>query len=120
MTTYHTRSNQSLALGSQLGGGGEGQIFAVPRLADSVAKIYTHPTSEHAAKLQVMVANPPEDPTRPQGHVSIAWPTDILYDPQARCAGFLMPRIDLGSSVPLLKLYNPKSRKQHAPDFTWE
>jgi hypothetical protein len=33
--------------------------------------------------------------------------------------GFLMPRIDLTATVPLFQVYNPASRQQIAPAFTW-
>ncbi len=114
------RENGSLLqLGQELDAGGEGKIYSIigePRL---VAKIYHKPTAERTAKLNVMLAHPPNDPTRRQGHISIAWPTERVLDSQNRCVGFLMPYIDMNNSFPLLKLYNPQDRRKTMPGFTW-
>ena len=66
-----------------------------------------------------MLAQPPNDPTKSTGHISIAWPVDGILDVQGNCVGFLMPTIDHQRTIPLLKLYNPKDRRLTAPDFTW-
>src|SRR2546421_3957219 len=114
------RENGSfLQLGQELDAGGEGKIYSIigePRL---VAKIYHKPTAERTAKLDVMLAHPPDDPTRRQGHISIAWPTERVLDSQNRCVGFLMPYIDMNNSFPLLKLYNPQDRRKTMPGFSW-
>ena len=75
-------------------------------------KRYRVPTPERDAKLRVMLAAPP-DGIDAGGHVAIAWPVELAP------AGFLMPRIDLAATVPLFQVYNPASRAQIAPGFTW-
>ena len=100
--------------------GGEAEVWAVPTHTASVAKIYHVPSAEHEAKLRAMVAQPPDDPTRGRGHVSICWPQALLFDPATRKnLGFLMPRIDLSRHRELFKIYNAKTRQSEAPDFTW-
>jgi len=113
------RTGQPLILGNRLASGGEGSIFEISQAARQVAKIYSKPTTERAAKLQAMIASPPSNPTYHQGHVSIAWPTDRILNVIPSCVGFVMPRIDPAHSVPLLKLYHPADRQQTAPGFTW-
>lgn len=96
----------------RLGVGGEAEVYEVaerPRLA---YKRYRSPTPEREAKLRVMLASPPEG-IADGGHVAIAWPVELAPD------GFLMPRIDLAATVPLFQVYNPASRVQIAPGFTW-
>ncbi|MES1243989.1 MAG: SUMF1/EgtB/PvdO family nonheme iron enzyme [Acidobacteriota bacterium] len=80
-------------LGARLGGGGEGEVYEVGMDA---AKIYAAPerTAERRAKLEVMIAHAPEDPTRDLGHSTLAWPRDLLLD--GAFVGFLMPRVEPG------------------------
>src|SRR6266446_3577299 len=121
MIILRQENGSSLRLDRELANGGEGKIYAINGNSHQVAKIYHQPTPEKAAKLQVMLANPPHDPTRQQqGHISIAWPTERILDTQGRCVGFLMPYIDAAHSFPLLKLYNPWDRRRTKLSFTWE
>lgn len=113
-------AGRSVSLGSRLGRGGEAEVFPVTTDSTVVAKIYHNPSAERAAKLQVMLANPPSDPTAAQGHVSICWPTGLLFDHRKVSVGFLMHRVDFSSNVPVFSLYNPRDRQQVAPAFTWE
>lgn len=109
-----------LNLSVSLGRGGEACIYAVPSDGNLVAKVYHKPTTAHAYKLQVMLANPPENPTANLGHISIAWPQDLLLtaDGSERIIGFLMPRIR--SMRPIIDFYNPRTRRQHCPLFNYQ
>jgi DNA-binding helix-hairpin-helix protein with protein kinase domain len=97
---------------------GEGIIYKTSK-AGFFAKIYYNHTitQEKIDKLQVMVKNPPADPTRSQDHVSIAWPKCLLQDNYGKSLGFLMPAI--GNGQTLINVYNPTSRTQNASDFNW-
>ncbi|MHB9023207.1 MAG: protein kinase domain-containing protein [Armatimonadota bacterium] len=99
--------------------GGEADLFAVPGAEDVLAKIYYTPTAEHAEKLAIMIANPPDDPMAPRGHPSIAWPADRLFTVGSApfCAGFVMPRVYHTRSV--FEFYNPKTRRKHCPLFNY-
>jgi len=99
--------------------GGEGCIYPVPQDPSLVAKIYHQPTEEHARKLALMVAHPPEDPMAAQGHVSIAWPLDLLKDVnhKGKVVGFLMTRVN--DMSPIIDFYNPGTRRQFCPLFNW-
>ena len=102
-----------------LGAGGEALVFAVPGDAQIVAKVYRRPLPAHASKLASMLANPPADPMAAQGHVSIAWPTDVLQtaDGTRRIVGFIMPRAD--GERALIEFYNPTARRQQCPLFNY-
>lgn len=102
-----------------LGVGGEARIYAVAESPELAAKIYHRPRPEHATKLAAMLANQPEDPQAGQGHVSIAWPSDILLtgDGSRRTAGFLMPRVL--EMNPIIDFYHPKTRRRKHPRFTY-
>ena len=119
MSRYAYAGGSPLALGSQLGSGGEATVYAVLGNPTQVAKIYHQPTSVRAAKLQVMQAHPPRDPSADTEHPSIAWPLGLVYDSGGTPVGFLMPRFPGGSFRPLLEFYNPQTRLEHAPGFTW-
>lgn len=107
------------SIGAPVGAGGEARILAVISEPDLVAKIYHRPDAQRRSKLATMIANPPEDPGASQSHVSIAWPEDRLAtcDSAGQFVGFLMPRVS--GAYPLFQYYNPASRKQIAPLFSY-
>jgi DNA-binding helix-hairpin-helix protein with protein kinase domain len=109
-----------LSLSVSLGRGGEACIYAVPSAGDLVAKVYHKSTVAHAHKLRAMLANPPENPTANLGHISIAWPQELLWgtDENKGIVGFLMPRIR--GMRPIIDFYNPKTRRQHCPLFSYQ
>ena len=96
------------------GKGGEAAVFAVPTTGWA-AKMYHKYVSSRGDKLRVMVANPPDDPTVSQGHVSIAWPQDLLVDVGGRIAGYVMPMVT--GMRPLADFYHPKTRRMECPLF---
>ena len=104
---------------ASLGVGGEARVYAVPPENRYAAKIYHRANDTQARKLAVMVANPPDDPMSAQGHISIAWPVDLLtrmYGDQG-FAGFLMPRVS--DMRPLFNIYNPSARRLELPLFNY-
>ncbi|MDJ0732492.1 MAG: tetratricopeptide repeat protein [Nostocaceae cyanobacterium] len=102
-----------------LGRGGEACVYTVPTDDNLVAKVYHKPTKQQARKLQVMLAHPPENPTANLGHISIAWPCELLKsaDGSDGIIGFLMPRIR--GMRPAIDFYNPRTRRQHCPLFNY-
>ncbi|PPJ63175.1 tetratricopeptide repeat protein [Cuspidothrix issatschenkoi] len=103
-----------------VGHGGEACIYAVPSDEHLVAKIYHKPTTSYAQKLQAMLANPPVNPTSSLGHISIAWPQELLesVDGSGKVVGFVMPRIR--GMRPIMDFYNPGVRRQHCPLFNYQ
>ena len=63
--------------------------------------------AELAAKLQLMVDNPPGNPTASMGHSSLAWPEEIIVDQQGMFAGFTMPMLDRQHSLAMHQVVNP-------------
>jgi serine/threonine protein kinase len=94
-------------------------VYALASDPGQVAKIFHKPSVERATKLKAMIVMPPDDPTRSQGHVSIAWPTELIYNGAALPVGFSMPRVDERRAVPLSVVYNPGARRDKTPGFTW-
>lgn len=110
----------TLNLSVSLGRGGEACVYTLPTDSDLVAKIYHTPTVAKGSKLEVMLAHPPENPTANLGHISIAWPVELLQaaDGCGSTIGFLMPRIR--SMRPIIDFYNPRTRRQHCPLFSYQ
>ncbi|MBD2138565.1 tetratricopeptide repeat protein [Anabaena sp. FACHB-1237] len=102
-----------------IGRGGEACIYAVPSDDNLVAKVYHKPTLLSAEKLQTMLANRPTDPTANMGHISIAWPLELLetVDGSKNIIGFLMPKIE--RMRPIVDFYNPRTRRQYCPLFNY-
>ncbi len=116
MAVYTNRDRQTIVTTEEVGRGGEGVVYRVAGRSDLVAKIY-HPalrTYTRQAKLTAMVMQPSLDEggTLVPPHVSLAWPTDLLFAADA-FAGFLMPRIE--RSPNLVALFNPQLRRQRYP-----
>jgi DNA-binding helix-hairpin-helix protein with protein kinase domain len=109
-------SGEWIDLVKEINSSGEGKIYTTNK-SGFLAKMYHNPTPERSAKLQVMVNNPPDDPTLSQGHISIAWPKDLLQDSGGSILGFLMPEIKNGQT--LINVYSPRYRKKKAPGFNW-
>ena len=109
----------TLASSAALGIGGEARIFVVSDPHGCAAKVYHRPTPQHAAKLRAMLANPPDDPMAARGHVSIAWPREVLVAPDGsgRVLGFLMGLVS-GMS-PVIDFYHPKTRRREHPLFNY-
>jgi DNA-binding helix-hairpin-helix protein with protein kinase domain len=109
MTTYYTNSTgQEIKLGDRLGGGGEGNVFAVRGRPKDVAKIYIQAmTHERESKLRAMVSV-----ASPALVDVTAWPTELVMAGR-KVVGFVMPRADNAEESHVL--YGPKSRRQKYP-----
>lgn len=106
-----------LAEANLLGKGGEARVYKLAEEPTLVAKVWHKPTAERAAKVAVMVANPPHNPTAEQKHASIAWPNDTLETGRGETAGFLMPLVS--GMHPIIEYFNPKSRREKCPLFNY-
>src|SRR5258708_5301436 len=96
--------------------GGEPRIYVMSPGDRLVAKIDHRPEPLQTGKLQAMLAIPPDDPMAEQGHISIAWPLDLLRsDDTLRFVGYLMPRVS--GTRPLFTYYNPAARRRQSPLF---
>ena len=111
-----TKTGQPLQLIERLVLSGEGSIWQTDQ-PGYLAKLYNNPTLHRIQKLEVMVANPPREPNAHLGHISFAWPVDLLINGKGHCEGFLMPQI--ADSVELIKVYNPRQRQKTLPTFNW-
>ncbi|MFY9822967.1 MAG: SH3 domain-containing protein [Thermoanaerobaculia bacterium] len=122
---FTTGSGQSIIAGAELGHGGEGTILEVRGDLSRCIKVYGGQVAAATfAKLAVMIAHPPIDPTLGnRRHHSIAWPQQILFKApgKAAFAGFLMPRVDSRVFRPALTYLSPEARvKELGGSFNWK
>ena len=116
MTSLYDSTRRPVALGNELARGGQGVVLRVAGDSGVLAKLYVPAPGEgQEDKLRWMTGHPPADPGRASGHASIAWPIDLLYDPQRRFVGYLMPYVQ--DAVPILQVFNPRSRAAMLPAF---
>ena len=107
-------SGHRLKLGSQIGRGGEGSVYAISGRPESVAKIFHNPLpDEQARKLGAMV------PLSTDRLRSVAaWPSDVLRSSKSGpVIGITMPNV--GDRQPIHQLYGAKSRLQQFPESDW-
>jgi DNA-binding helix-hairpin-helix protein with protein kinase domain len=105
---------KKVALGTELGRGGEGAVFDLPTQPQDVAKIYLEPPEKPKADKVVAMAA-----ARSDSLLSLtSWPTDTLVDRAGAVRGIIMPKI-VGHHD-LHKLYGPKSRLQTYPNASWK
>ena len=116
MPSYSDSQGTSISLVKELAQGGEGTVWQTNR-SGYLAKVYQKPSQEQITKLQLMIANPPQNPTTGQNHCAISWPTHLIKDNQGNWVGFLMPEIK--NAKELVYVYHPQNRNNHAPAFNW-
>lgn len=109
-------SGRTLSLTKKIASSGEGTVWTTS-YRGFLAKLYHERNPARFQKLRVMIAHPPQDPMQDRHHVSLAWPQDLLENQQGQPMGFLMPEI--GESVKLSTIYNPRLRSRKAPRFNW-
>ncbi|MCL6526061.1 MAG: hypothetical protein K6T57_04180 [Thermaceae bacterium] len=109
----YTSNGKALFLSAKLGSGGEGDIYEVLGQPGWAAKIYLpkNRTPERKAKLQYMQAHPPQDPFT-GGHLTFAWPLELLYGAQQEFLGFVMPRLETRQTALLFEIYHPTEARK--------
>ena len=104
-------SGTTVALGQEIGRGGEGAVFALQNAPNRVAKLYARePDGAKIRKLTTMVAT-----TSPALLRIAAWPIDLLEDSHCTVRGFVMPHVTARRDIH--ELYSPKSRSEAFPEI---
>ncbi|MDM8527311.1 hypothetical protein QUF58_03790 [Anaerolineales bacterium HSG24] len=109
----HNEYGKTVKLTDEIGKGGEARVLNVASRDDHVAKIYHKPTDSREAKIIAMVHKPPD---QPKSHVSLAWPTEVLYN-QGEFVGFTMPKVEGADTI--FNFYNPQRRNKLYRNFSW-
>lgn len=114
MPTLHDGSGRPVAVGQELGRGGEGAVFDVAHDPGLVAKVY-HGSVEpqKVAKLRAMARIGDAELFK-----IAAWPTGTLHDrPGGVLRGILMPKVTGHREIH--QLYGPAHRKHYFPAADW-
>src|SRR6185312_289430 len=110
---FTTHEGRPIAIGPQLGKGGEGIVYEVQGDAKLAAKIYHRDkANERREKIEAIVGAEWYKVTP-----SVAFPVDSLYTPSKQFVGFTMARI--AGNKPIHDLYSPTSRKTEFPTLTF-
>jgi DNA-binding helix-hairpin-helix protein with protein kinase domain len=114
MADFFDSQGRPLALGKELGSGGEGAVFEIVGDPARVAKIYHRPISpEKAEKLRAMARLASEDLT-----TFASWPLAVLCNRHSdHVAGIMLPRVSGHGEIH--NLYSPAHRKIVYPDKDW-
>src|SRR5438874_2482399 len=114
MAHYFDPQGRAVALGREIGSGGEGAVFEIGSEPRHVAKIYHRPVShEKADKLRSMAALACGDLT-----AFASWPLAVLHNGKPEViAGVVLPRVRDHDEIH--KLYSPAQRKLEYPDKDW-
>ncbi len=101
----------SISPGSELAEGREGTVYPVPWSNGRVAKLYHRPTVGLERKVSAMILH------RPAGAESgaLAWPEDLLREPDGRFVGLLLPRVE--GKLRVDELHDPATRRERSPLF---
>jgi DNA-binding helix-hairpin-helix protein with protein kinase domain len=107
---------EPLTLGDPVGRGGEATVYKIPMRPAALAKLYHQaPREDYDLKLAWMQAHPPDEPSPVLNHASIAWPKTLLYNSHGVLVGYEM--VYVHNAVPLLQVFNPRSRARVLPAF---
>lgn len=115
--TLVTGSGKTIAIGRELGRGGEGSVYEVTSNHVLVAKLYNdnhQPDAAKQAKLRFMVTTADKELLS-----YAAWPQETLHHiAYGPVVGFLMPKISSRAAIHML--YSPAHRRQDYPRVAWD
>jgi DNA-binding helix-hairpin-helix protein with protein kinase domain len=99
-----------LKLGSRLGKGGEGAVYALADRPSEAVKVYhaDNLTEDLRAKVQAMI-----NAGLAKATSLVAYPVELVTDEKGRFLGFTMSKV--GEHKPLHQLYSPGARKVEFP-----
>ena len=103
-------------VGHRLGGGNEGEVYAIQNDPAYAVKIYhedKRPGPNQTAKLVAMEGKTPPGPLESPGFPTVTWPHQLIRDSAtSTLVGFVMPRVSTEFFVPVGTYCNPETRKR--------
>ncbi|MGY2894332.1 protein kinase domain-containing protein [Deinococcus sp. UYEF24] len=115
LTRFVDSKGQLVAIGKELGVGGQGAVHLVDGRPDEVAKVYLKPPSHtDIRKLEAQV-----QACRPDILSISAWPSALLKNSAGSVQGLIMPLVDLAEYTEIHNLFGPASRRKYFPKADW-
>ncbi|WP_295667871.1 hypothetical protein [uncultured Mucilaginibacter sp.] len=109
-TIYKGAAGTTYTLANRIGGGGEGDVYAVNEDSSLVLKVYKEaPDTDKTEKLRHMTTLVSDELQR-----FAAWPLDIARDGSGKVRGFTMRKLQ--GYLPMHMLFTPMDRKKLFPD----
>ena len=118
---YLLKDNQPIAItidpSQEIGSGGMGVVYRIGNVlggGNLVAKIFKNPTdpkNPSQAKLQAMIARPPEhvyEVINGVGYTQFAWVQDLIVADDGQLIGYAMPELDFDHSLSLNPFMYPR------------
>ena len=106
-------------VGPRLGGGNEGEVYAIQNDPAYAVKIYhegKRPGPAQTTKLTAMEGRTPPGPLESPGFPTLTWPHQLIRDnATSTLVGFVMPRVSTDLFVPIGTYCNPETRKRVVP-----
>jgi DNA-binding helix-hairpin-helix protein with protein kinase domain len=113
MLDFYQADGSAIRLGSRIGGGGEGDVYAIDGSNDRAIKYYTDKKAhEREGKVRRMVSEGLSGK-----FPLVAFPISMAFDRAKRFAGFVMARVT--GHQPLFELYAPGARKAAFPQANY-
>lgn len=115
-------SGRQYYLEKEIGSGGEGSVFVVHG-SHMVAKIYKKDIQGQEQKLLHMVYHHVPNLCDAAGNhiVTLAWPSDVLYDSAGKFIGYIMPMIDAGLEIfEICRGCTSPKAKRMFPNYSWK
>jgi Protein kinase domain len=123
--TCWTGDGRPLALGDELGRGGEGAVYKIQGDSRLAVKLFDPRRRSHELwqKIEVMARTAPAGWMGQADHPNLAWVQDVVYlDPgRSDFGGFAMPRLAADSFQEAHIIFDPADRvNRFGGELTWE
>lgn len=113
-----TSSGSKITLGTCIGTGGEGSVYALPSLPGTVAKIFHSHIKLEAKKARLEALIKYKSASKINHLLVAAIPEELLYRDNGDCIGYLMPQIS--SNLKIFHVLREDSVRKYFPDLTYK
>lgn len=122
MSVYFGRGKKRYELENKIGSGGEGTIYSIKCISNSVAKIYFDSKLQGTQRtfLKEKIETMIDQPVRAYVNnvLYVAWPQDVLFDANGLFVGYIMPKVN--SKYHIFAASRERERVMLFPKYTWK
>lgn len=121
MSVYFGRGKKRYELENKIGSGGEGTIYSIKCISNSVAKIYFDSKLQGTQRtfLKEKIETMIDQPVRAYVNnvLYVAWPQDVLFDATGLFVGYIMPKVN--SKYHIFAASRERERVMLFPKYSW-